>query len=190
LAKWLYGVAAAIVLSPAIAKAQEAADCLADEPGVARQSRAPERALSSAATTDSLEFARRLNEAGDDALEHGDPIAAEGYHRHALQIREKLAPRSLLVAETLNALGDVATERADLARAWKYFERALSLGRALSPRSREVARSLIGLGTAARRLTDVAVEEASFQQALALRDQLKPADLADIFEGLGSACLQ
>jgi hypothetical protein len=110
--KRLYAFAAAIVLSPAMAKAQQTADCLQDEPGVASHGWVPELDITAAAgTTGSLDFSNRLSEVGDAALEHGDLATAEKYHRRALAIAEKLVPRSLSVADTLNALGSGASWR-------------------------------------------------------------------------------
>ena len=187
---WWWSVALPMLLVPVATEAEEAVGCVQDDPAIVRQAGWPEPLLLLAGTSNKLDLARRLNDAGNAALERDDLASAEEDYRRALAIRRKLAPRSLPVAESLNAVGSVALERGDLERAKGYFERSLGLRQALAPGSRDVALSLMSLGNLARRRGEIAIEEAYFQQAMQLGDVLTSVDRADIFDGLGNACSQ
>jgi CHAT domain-containing protein/Tfp pilus assembly protein PilF len=185
---WWWSVALPMLLVPAATEA--AVGCVQGDLAALQQVRGPEPQLLLADTSHKLDLARRLNDAGDAALERDDLAGAEEDYRRALAIRQKFAPRSLPVAESLNAVGSVALERGDLARAKGYFERSRLMRQALAPGSRDVALSLMSLGNLARRRGEIARQEAYFQQALQLGDVLTPMDRADIFDGLGNACTQ
>ena len=187
---WWWSVALPMLFGPVVAEAEQAAGCVQGDPAVLQQARGPEPQLPLGGTLNTLDLARRLNAAGDAALERDDLASAEEHHRRALAIRQKLALRSLPVAESLNAVGSVALERGDLVTAKGYFERSLALRQVLAPGSRDVAMSLMSLGNLARRRGEIAREEAYFRQALQLGDVLTPVDRADIFDGLGNACSQ
>ena len=187
---WWWSVALPMLLVPVVTEAQQAIGCIQGDPAILQPVRGPEPQLRLAGTSNKLDLARRLNDAGDAALERDDLASAAEDHRRALAIRQALAPRSLAVAESLNAAGSVALERGDLETAKGYFERSLGLRQTLAPGSREVALSLMNLGNLARRRGEIASQEAYFQQALQLGDVLTPVDRADIFDGLGSACSQ
>jgi CHAT domain-containing protein/Tfp pilus assembly protein PilF len=184
------GVVLSMLLVPVVTEAEQAIGCVQGDPAILQQARDLEPQPRLAGTSNKLDLARRLNDAGDAALERDDLASAAEDHRRALAIRQKLAPRSLAVAESLNAVGSVALERGDLATAKGYFERSLGLRQALAPGSRAVALSLMNLGNLARRRGEIASQEAYFQQALQLDDVLTPVDRADIFDGLGNACSQ
>src|SRR5450755_255291 len=51
---------------------------------------------------DGLDLARNLNSLEVAAWERGDLVKAGEYHRQALEIRQKLAPGSLVLAESYN----------------------------------------------------------------------------------------
>jgi len=187
---WLWSVALPILLAVPAVQAEQVAGCIQDDPALTRQAGVAEPAIPPAAAADSLDVARTLNDAGDAALERGDLVNAQAYHRRALAIRQKLAPRSLLVAESVNALGNVALDRGDYAVAKTYLERSLRIRQALAPGSRELALSLMSLGNLARRRGEVLREQAYYSQALEVGDALTPADLADVLDGLGGACSQ
>lgn len=190
LRRWWWGIGLPILFVPVVAQAEQAVGCVQADPALLPRVRSPDLRLPSAGTSNKLDLARRLNDAGDAALERDDLAGAEDDHRRALAIRQSLAPRSLPVAESLNAVGSVFLERGDLARAKEYFERSLRLRQMLAPGSRDVALSLMSVGNLARRRGEIAREEAYFQQALQLGEVLTPVDRADIFDGLGSVCIQ
>jgi CHAT domain-containing protein/tetratricopeptide (TPR) repeat protein len=183
-------VALVILLVPVVVEAEQRVDCVPDDPTVIHEVPREEPSISLTGTPGSLDFARSLNDVGNTALERGDLGSAAIYHRRALAIRQKLAPRSLVLAETLNALGNLALERGELDAAKGYMDRSLRIRAAVAPGSRDVALSLMSLGTVARRRGDIVREEAYFQRALAIGDALTPIDLADILDGLGVACAQ
>ena len=188
---WICNVVLSLLLTPVVTAAAEAVGCVQDDPAVIHQPRAPAPEIPGVDTANgSLDLALRLRKAGDTALDLGDLASAEGDYRRALVIRQKRAPRSLLVADSLHALGNVALERGELTTARSDFERALQMRQALAPGSRDVALSLIGLSNLARRRGEIAFQEAYLRQALQTGDVLTQADLADIFEGLGNACSQ
>ena len=135
---WWWSVALPMLLVPAATEAEEAVGCVQGDLAALQQVRGPEPELLLAGTSHKLDLARRLNDAGDAALERDDLAGAEEDYRRALAIRQKFAPRSLPVAESLNAVGSVALERGDLARAKGYFERSLRMRQALAPGSREL----------------------------------------------------
>ena len=190
LRRWLWGVAGSILLAPLGALAEQPAACSQDDPAVLQQAHSPDAEVTVTGASRGLDLARALKDAGDVALERGDLVRAERDQRRAYLIRRKLAPKSLLVAESLDALGNVALERGDLATASHYLERSLTLRRALAPASRDVALSLMSLGALARRRGDLAGQQNDFQQAQGMGDVLTELDRADIFDGLGSACIQ
>ena len=188
---WLRIVAWALSLIPIAAQAQAASGRSPDNLAVAPRAAAPERKNpSTGGSSPQLEAADHLDESGNAQWERGDVAAAQAYYRRALAIRERWASKSLPVAASLNALANVALERGELTEAKGYLERSLRMGRTLAPHSREVARSLIGLAAYARRRGEFASEQDYLQQALQLEDALTPIDHADIFEGLGSVCVQ
>jgi CHAT domain-containing protein/Tfp pilus assembly protein PilF len=190
LRKWIWSVALPILLALPAAQAEQAVGCIQDDPALIRQAGVAEPAIPLAFASDSLDVARRLNAAGDVALEHGDLVTAQAYHRRALAIRLRLAPHSLMAAESLNALGNVALDRGDYAAARRYLERSLRMRQALAPGSRDVALSLMSLGNFARRRGEVIRQEDYYSQALGVGDALTPPDLADALDGLGGACGQ
>jgi CHAT domain-containing protein/Tfp pilus assembly protein PilF len=185
-----WSVTLPMLLLPVATQAEQAVGCVQGDPAIIQPVRGPDTQLLSGATSNKLDLARRLTDAGAAALERDDLTTAEEDHRRALAIRQKSAPGSLSVAESLNAVGSVALERGDLATAKGYFERSLVLRQALAPGSRDVALSLMSLGNLARRRGEIASEQAYLRQALQLGGVLTPADRADIFEGLGNACSQ
>jgi CHAT domain-containing protein/Tfp pilus assembly protein PilF len=190
LRKWLGRLAWAILLAPAAAQAEPVAGCVEDDPALIQPPLDTEAKITAIGTADGLDAARSLRELGDAAVRRGSLATAQELHRRALALRQRLAPRSLLVAESLNALGIVALQQGKLAQAQRYLEGSLRIRRALAPGSRQVALTLIGLGSLARRSGELLRQEAYFRQALKAGDALTPGDLADILDGLGSACDQ
>ena len=182
----LWSVALPILLALPAVQAEQVAGCIQDDPALTRQAGVAEPAIRPVAAADSLDVARTLNDAGDAALERGDLVNAQAYHRRALAIRQKLAPRSLLVAESVNALGNVALDRGDYAVAKAYLERSLRIRQALAPGSRELALSLMSLGNFARRRGErVGVDaDGKSGHARALAKGLKGAVGADRAAGL------
>jgi CHAT domain-containing protein len=187
---WFWGFAWLALLVSTAPRAEQASECLQEDPAVIQRPRTAAQEIALAGPPNTLDFANHLSDSGDAALERGDLAAAELYQRKALAVRQALEPRSLPVAASLNALGNVALQRGDLAKADDYLQSSLRIRTKLAPNSRDFALSLIGLGSVARRRGEVAREEAYFQQAQELGDVLTPSDLADVLDGLGNACSQ
>ncbi|MBI2301369.1 MAG: CHAT domain-containing protein [Armatimonadetes bacterium] len=122
-------------------------------------------------------MATTLDNLGVAAACQGDATAAEDFHRHALAIRERLAPESLAVASSLNNLGAVALGRGDLDAAELDHRHALAIRERLAPGSLDLAASLHNLGLLARNRGDLAAAEDLYRRALAIKDRLAPDSL-------------
>ena len=62
-------------------------------------------------------MAGSLNNLGLVVASRGDLLAAEGFYRRALEVKERLAPGSLTAANSLGNLGSVVWNRGDLVAA-------------------------------------------------------------------------
>src|SRR5207244_1610498 len=91
--------------------------------------------------------------------------------RHALQIRQELAPDSLEVADSLSSLGDVAKQQGDLAKAEEYYRQALDIRQKLAPQSGGFAESLATLAELLRRTGQEDQSARLYQQALDVLDK-------------------
>ncbi|MEO1086039.1 MAG: tetratricopeptide repeat protein, partial [Acidobacteriota bacterium] len=80
------------------------------------------------ASIDASDAEQRL---GQILLLRGQLDAAEEHHRHALELRRRLAPGSPWHAESLRDLADVARARGDAEAEWRFLDEALRLVDAL-----------------------------------------------------------
>lgn len=135
-----------------------------------------------------------LGNLAKDRGNSGELRAAKDYHRQALEIRERLAPGSLLVASSLNGLGNVANHSGDLEAAQDYYARSLAIQERLAPDSLELAGSLNNLGNIARERGDLESAQDYLKRALAIKERLAPgsrtlansvSNLASIFRKRG-----
>ena len=74
-----------------------------------------------------------LNNLGAVTKDRGDLDSAIDYLKRSLEIKEKLAPGSLMVANSLTNLGHVALLRGDLDSATDYLERSFNIKEKLGP---------------------------------------------------------
>jgi CHAT domain-containing protein/Flp pilus assembly protein TadD len=115
---------------------------------------------------------------GELALRRSDLEAAEGYHRRALALVEKLAPEGRETAFVLTSLGNLALLRGDFAAARTHLRRSQEIEEKMAPGSLRAAEGLESLA----RLEidsggDLAAAEASLRRVLAVSEQRAPESL-------------
>jgi len=139
----------------------------------------------------SLTAAVSLHQLGMMSFYRGDLDAAEAHHRHALEIRERLVPESLLVAESLNSLGIAAGKRGDLESAEQHLNRALEIRERLAPGSVETASCLSNLGNVAQARSDLETADELYRRALEIQERLAPGSMgvASYWNNLGVVAL-
>ncbi len=118
-----------------------------------------------------------LNRLGNLAKGRGDFEAAALLFRQSLEIRERLAPASLLVGKSLSNLGGVLARIGELDRARRNLERALEIKERLAPGELTVSYTCSNLGNVAIAEGDLAAAEDYYRQALAIAEDQRPGSL-------------
>jgi CHAT domain-containing protein/tetratricopeptide (TPR) repeat protein len=119
-----------------------------------------------------------LNEMGETISLHSDLTKAEDYHREALDIQERVAPRSSELAASLNGMCEVFWNRGDLLKAKQYCDTALAMQKELSTTSLGFAWILDTRGLIFTSLGDLAAATKYHRQALAIEERLTPNSLS------------
>ena len=132
-------------------------------------------AVGRAQETEDPRIVAQMHEVVGEMLKaQGRFVDAEQAHRHALELREELAPDSLAVATSLNHLGSVVWRQGNLDRAQELWERCLTLRTRLAPGSIDEAASLNNLGILAFDRGDLAVADELYSRSLEIIERLDP----------------
>ncbi len=124
-----------------------------------------------------LEEAEDLNRLGNSAKSRGDFEAAAEHYRRSLEIRERLAPESLLVGKSLSNLGGVSARLGDLELGRRYLLRSLAIKERLAPGELTVAFTCSNLGNVSLAEGDLATAEHYYRRALAIAEKQRPDSL-------------
>jgi len=129
-------------------------------------------------TINSLDAALSIENLGELSRDRGNLAEAERWLRQAVAVREKLAPKSLLLGTAYSAMGDVELQRGNLVAAEDQYQKALGIEEVVAPGSQEKANTLKMLGDVAWKKGDTAGAERNYLSALQLQEKLASESVA------------